>query len=203
MSGKIIEETPEQTAAYARSRAGAPQNGTAPMTPEQQELAERRATRARQAEALRERWLEESGFATVIEKAEALLEDLPRALEEHRRAQGTLGDLATFLELAQEAPDDLVLQRFARGARDLAQSIASPPLLAENAGALRELIAKVRSADLGDANGPIRNGNVAAAWQRRFRELLSPLPPRGRAAECARQVKAFLSEARAAREGRS
>jgi hypothetical protein len=194
MNGKIIQETAEETRAYEQAKAA---NGT--VSREQAELVERRATRTRQAEAKRERWLEASGFAAVIAKAEALLADLDHAMDEHRRAQATLGDLATFLDLAQEAPEDAVLQRFARRAQDLARTISTPPLLAENADHLRALIAQVRSADLDGVNGPVRNNNVVEAWKRRFRELLSPLPQPGHAAQCAREVKAFLAEARAAR----
>ncbi len=200
MSGKVIIETPEQTAAYERARGAAAQNGS--MTPEQQELAERRAARARQAEAQRGRWLEDSGFGAVIEKAEAMLADIPRAMEEHQRAQACLRDLADFVALAAEVPEDYQLQRFARRARDLARTIATPPGLVENAESLRALIVRVKVADLADANGPVRNSNVVTAWRRRFTELLSPLPGPGHAAWCRTQVKALLAEARAARQGR-
>ncbi len=194
--GKIVEETPEQTAAHERAHAAAAQ-----PTPEQQELAERKAARARQAEAQRARWLEESGFGAVIEKAAALLEDLPRALEEHRRAMSVLPDLVDFVALAAEVPEDRTLARFARRAESLARTISTPPQLVENAASLRALIGRVRSADLEGVNG-VRNSNLIAAWTRQFRELLTPLPDRTHAQWCAAEVKKLLAEARAEREGR-
>ena len=149
-SGKVIEETPAETAAYERARAATTSNG---VSAEQRELAERRTARTRQGEAERQRWLETSGFAAVIAKAEALLEDLPRAHAEHRRAQAVLPDLITLIELAGETPDDRVLQRFARRADDLQKTIAAPPLLFANVDALRGLINRVRTADLEGPNG--------------------------------------------------
>ncbi len=198
--GRIIEETPEQTAAYEAQRQAAAANGH--LTPEQRELAERRAARQHQDAARRLRWLESSGFAAVIEKAEALLADIPRAAEEHRRAQATLSELADFVALAAEVPEDRTLQRFARRAQDLAKTIAAEPPFFGNADALRDLIAHVRAADLDGANGPTRNGNVVTAWRRRFQELCSSLPQPGHAAWCRQQVRALLAEARAARDGR-
>jgi hypothetical protein len=199
MNGKIIEESAEQTRAYEQAKAARAQNGA--ISPEQAELAERRAARTRQAEVKREKWLEQSGFGAVIEKAEALLADLDRAMDEHQRAQAACRDLDTFLALAAEAPDDRVVQHFARRAEDLRRTIAAPPLLVENAAALRALIAKARAADLEGVNG-VRNSNLTAAWRRRFTELLSPLPQPGHAAWCRRQVAELLREARAARAGR-
>jgi hypothetical protein len=200
MSGKIIDETPERTRAYEQARASGAQNGS--MTPEQAELAERRAARTRRREEQRQRWLEESGFAAVIEKAEALLDDCPRAREEHHRAQASLGDLGAFIALAADTPEDAVLQKFARRAQDLAHSITRPPLLFENATALRALIATVTAADLEGVNGA-RNSNLTAAWRRQFQELVTPLPQPGHAAHCARAVKALMTEARDARAGRT
>ena len=194
--GRIIEETEEET----RQREAAASNGR--LTPEERELAERRAARAHRQAVARTRWLDASGFAAVIEKAEALLADLDRAMAEHQRAQATLSDLATFVALAAEAPEDHVLQRFARRARDLAQTISRPPLLLENAPAIRALIARVLTADLDEVNGPVRNPNVVTAWQRRFTELLSPLPGPGHVAWCRKRVQELLAEARAARAGR-
>jgi hypothetical protein len=195
MNGKIIQETIEETAAYERARQGVTQNG---MTPEQAELAERRATRTRQAEAQREQWLASSGFGAVIEKAETLLEDIPRAYEEHRAAQGSLADLRVFIELAAEVPEDRTVQRYARRAADLAKTIATPPMLFENADHLRALIVRVKAADLESVNG-VKNSNVTTAWARQFQELVSPLPQPGHAAHCAGEVRALLAGARAAR----
>lgn len=203
MSGKIIEESAEQTRAYEQAKATGANGNSTPTSPEQVELNERRAGRTRQREQARERWLDSSGFAVVIEKAEALIEDLPRAHEEHQAAQRTLPELATFRALAAEVPADAVLERYARRAADLAQTIARPPTLFENAAALRELIARVKAADLDGANGPVKNSNVATAWMRQFRELVSPLPQPGHAESCRKQVKVFLAEARDAREGRT
>lgn len=201
MSGKIIEETPEQTAAYERAHQAGQQNGH--LTPEQQELAERRAAKAQRQDQARARWLDSSGFGTVIETAEALLADLPRAMEEHQRAQASLGDLRVFLTLAAETPEDAVLQRFARRAEDLAKQITTEPMVFGNAEGLRRLISRVKAADLEAPNGPGQNSNVTEAWQRQFRELLSvsgALPPPGHAEHCRHQVAGILREARAARE---
>lgn len=201
MSGRIIEETPEQTAAYeAQRQAAAASNGH--LAPEQRELAERRAARQQQDAARRQRWLESSGFAAVIERAEALLADIPRAAEEHRRAQTALSELADLVALAAEVPEDRTLQRFARRAQDLAKTIVAEPPFFGNADALRDLIARVRAADLDGVNGPVRNNNVVTAWRRRFQELCSPLPGPGHVSWCRQQVRALLAEARAARDGR-
>jgi hypothetical protein len=104
---------------------------------------------------------------------------------------------------APEAPEDRVLQRFARRAEDLRKTIAAPPSLFANAEALSGLIDRVRRADLGDVNGPVKNPNVVTGWRRQFQELLSPLPGPSHAQWCAQQVKALIVEARAAREGRA
>ena len=117
----------------------------------------------------------------VIEKAEARLAELPTAVDEHRRAQAVLGDLDTFVQLAQASAEDRALQRFARRAEDLRRSIAAPPVLFANGEALRALIERVRGADLEDLNGPVRNPNVAEAWRRRFQELVSWVPGVGHA----------------------
>ena len=114
-----------------------------------------------------------------------------------------LPDLITLIELAQEQPDDHVLQRFARRADDLRRTIAAPPALFANADALRALIERVRRADLSDVNGPVKNSNVATGWRRQFQELLSSLPGPSHAQWCKHQVTALIKEARAARAGRA
>src|SRR4029453_8196227 len=197
--GRVIEETPKQAA--ARQRQGAAANGTA--TPQQQELDARRAAKRTEADKARDRFLEESGFAAVLERAEVLVADLPRGLEEHRRAQAACAELTTFLELAREAPEDHTLGRFARRADDLLRSIQAEPLLVSNANALRGLIARVRSCNVDDVNGPVRNPNVTEAWRKQFMALLTGLPGQDYAAWCAKQVAALIAEARAARRGAS
>ena len=196
-AGKVISETPDETAAYeqAQARAATTPNG---LSAEQRELAERRTVRTRQGEVERRRWLETSGFAAVIAKAEALLEDLPRAHAEHRRAQAVLPDLITLIELAGETPDDRVLQRFARRADDLQKTIAAPPLLFANVDALRGLINRVRTADLEGPNGA-RNPNVLRRWREEFTALISPVPGSDHAEWCRQQATALLAEARQAR----
>jgi hypothetical protein len=198
-AGRVIEETPKQAAARQRQAAAA--NGTA--TPEQQELDARRAAKRTEADKARDRFLEESGFAAVLERAEVLVADLPRGLEEHRRAQAACAELTTFLELAREAPEDHTLGRFARRADDLLRSIQAEPLLVSNANALRGLIARVRSCNVDDVNGPVRNPNVTEAWRKQFMALLTGLPGQDYAAWCAKQVAALIAEARAARRGAS
>jgi hypothetical protein len=195
--GIVVNE--EDLSPEERRPVTAPHSG---LTPERLELAARQAERRRKTEARRQAWLESSGFAAVIERAEALLADLPRAINEHQLAQATVAPLADFIALAAEEPDDWTLQRFARRAADLARSIQRAPLLAESAPALRELIAKVKGADLDGVNGPVRNSNVVAAWKRHFTELLSPLPQPGHAERCQKQAQSLLAEARAARERR-
>jgi hypothetical protein len=125
----------------------------------------------------------------------------PRAVASGPPARPRARSGAASRRSSEAGLDQLLVPRALKG-EIAGLRVAGEVYSGDNETALRALITRVLAADLDHVNGPVKNPNTAAAWRRRFQELMPHLPRPGWAAAHRTRVHALLERIQAAREGR-